>query len=115
MPDVCGKDKKHDAIVVVRPTSVYGPYDNFNWESSHVIPALIRKVVERHDPVEIWGDGTAIKDLVYIDDLVEGMFLAMEKLETFTPLNIGSGRQINTKEILDIILSLTIMKMPSSL
>jgi len=99
------KIKNPMPIVVIRPTSVYGPYDDFGWESSHVIPALIRKVAERHDPVEVWGDGTAIKDIVYIDDLTEGMFLAMEKMETFTPLNVGSGRQISIKEILDIVLS----------
>jgi len=98
------KIKQPMPIVVVRPTSVYGPHDDFGWESSHVIPALIRKVVERRDPVEVWGNGTAIKDLVYIDDLLEGIFLAMEKLETFTPLNIGSGLQISIKEILDYIL-----------
>lgn len=98
------KIKNPMPIVVVRPTSVYGPHDDFDWKSSHVIPALIRKAVERHNPIEVWGDGTAIKDLIYIDDLVEGMFLAMEKLETFTPLNIGSGLQISIKEILDSIL-----------
>ena len=55
-------------IVVVRPANIYGPYDDFEWETSHVLPALIRKVVERHDPIEVWGDGNDIKDFIYIDD-----------------------------------------------
>lgn len=98
------KIKKPMSIVVVRPTSVYGPHDDFKWESSHVIPALIRKVVERHDPIDVWGDGTSIKDLIYIDDLIEGMLLAMKKLNTFMPLNLGSGKQTSINEILQAIL-----------
>jgi len=91
-------------VVVVRPTSVYGPYDKFDWESSHVIPALIRKVVERHNPIEVWGDGTAVKDLIYIDDLVDGMLLAMEKINAFMPVNLGSGKQTSIKEIAETII-----------
>ena len=91
-------------IVVVRPANIYGPYDDFEWETSHVIPALIRKVVERHDPVEVWGDGNDIKDLIYIDDFIEGMLLAMEKIHTFDPINIGTGRQSTIKDALKAIL-----------
>jgi len=92
------------AVVVVRPGNVYGPYDDFAWATSHVLPALIRKVVERHDPVEVWGDGSDIKDFIYVDDLVEGMLLAMEKQDTFEPLNIASGQPAVIKNTLDLIL-----------
>ena len=92
-------------IVVVRPANIYGPYDDFEWETAHVIPALIRKVVERHDPVEVWGDGNDIKDLIYIDDFIEGMLLAMEKIHTFDPINIGTGRQSTIKDALKAILA----------
>jgi len=91
-------------VVVVRPTSVYGPHDCFDWESSHVIPALVRKIVERHDPVEIWGDGTAIKDCIFVDDLVKGMLLAMKKISTFMPVNLGSGKQTSIREITETII-----------
>ncbi|MEK7507153.1 MAG: NAD-dependent epimerase/dehydratase family protein [Patescibacteria group bacterium] len=98
------KIKNTMPVVVVRPTSVYGPHDDFNWESSHVIPALIRKVVERHDPVEVWGDGTAIKDLIFVEDMVDGILLAMEKINTFMPINLGSGKQTSIREIADSII-----------
>lgn len=91
--------------VVVRPANIYGPYDDFEWETSHVIPALIRKVVERHNPVEVWGDGSDIKDLIYIDDFIEGMLLVMEKIETFDPINIGTGTPCSVKQALQAILT----------
>ncbi|MFA4905594.1 MAG: NAD-dependent epimerase/dehydratase family protein [Candidatus Margulisiibacteriota bacterium] len=92
-------------IVVIRPANIFGPYDDFEWETSHVVPALIRKVVERHSPLEVWGDGTEIKDLIFIDDLVEGTLLAMEKIDTFAPINIGTGRPVSVKDVLDAILT----------
>ncbi len=90
--------------VVVRPANVYGPYDDFEWKSSHVIPALTRKVVERHNPIEVWGDGNDIKDLIYVEDFVEGMLLAMAKLEHFDPINIGTGKSVTIRQILQYIL-----------
>lgn len=90
--------------VVVRPANIYGPHDDFAWETSHVVPALIRKVVERHDPVEVWGDGTEIKDLIYIDDFIEGILLAMEKIETFDPVNIGTGVPVSIRDVLQAAL-----------
>ncbi|MDP3696599.1 MAG: NAD-dependent epimerase/dehydratase family protein [Candidatus Taylorbacteria bacterium] len=89
-------------VVVVRPTSAYGPHENL--ATSHVIPALIRKVVERHDPVEVWGDGTAIKDLIFIEDLIEGMLLAMKRVDKFMPINLGSGKQTSIREIIETII-----------
>lgn len=90
--------------VVVRPANIYGPCDDFEWETAHVIPALIRKVVERHKPIEVWGDGNDIKDFIYVDDLVEGDLLAIEKIENFDPVNIASGRPCTIKEVLKTIL-----------
>jgi len=90
--------------VVVRPANIYGPYDDFQWETSHVLPALIRKVVERHNPLEVWGDGSDIKDFIFIDDLVEGVLLAMEKIETFEPVNIATSVPCSIKEALDAML-----------
>ena len=97
------KIKRPMKTVVVRPANIYGPLDDFEWETSHVIPALIRKVVERHDPIEVWGDGNDIKDLIFIDDFIEGLMLAMEKLEGYDPVNIATGRECSIKQALDAI------------
>ena len=99
------KIKNPMKIVVVRPANIYGPYDDFEWETSHVIPALIRKVVERHKLIEVWGDGNDIKDFIYIGDLIEGVLLAMEKIETFNPVNIATGKSCTVKEVLNAILA----------
>ena len=98
------KIRKPMKTVVVRPANIFGPYDDFEWETSHVVPALIRKVVERHDPIEVWGDGSDIKDLIYIDDFVEGMLLAMERIDGFDPVNIATGRPCSIKQVLETIL-----------
>ncbi len=94
------KIKNPMATVVVRPANIYGPFDDFSWETSHVVPALIRKVVERHDPINVWGDGTDIKDLIYVEDFVEGAVLAIEKMTTFDPINIGTGIQVTINDVL---------------
>lgn len=91
-------------ITVVRPANLYGEHDNFDQETSHVIPALIRKVVERHKPIEVWGDGTDIKDFLYIQDFVDGILLAMEKLAWFDPINIAAGRSYTIREVLKTII-----------
>lgn len=92
-------------IVVVRPANVYGPYDDFSWETSHVVPALIRKVVERQNPLEVWGDGRDIKDLIYVDDLVLGMLLAIEKIDTYRPVNLGTGVPVSIRDVVRTILA----------
>ena len=91
-------------VIVVRPANIFGEYDDFEWETSHVIPALIRKVVERHNPLEVWGDGKDVKDLIYISDFIEGVMLAMEKLDTYDPINIGTGRPCSINDALRAML-----------
>ena len=90
--------------IIVRPGNLYGPYDKFDWEKSKVIPALIRRALEKHDPFVVWGDGMDIKDFLYIDDFVEGLILAMEKLEDFQPINIASGKPVTIQDVLSQIL-----------
>jgi GDP-L-fucose synthase len=90
--------------VVVRPANVYGENDDFEWATSHVIPALIRRVVERHDPIEVWGDGNDLKEFIYVGDAVEGLLRAMERLDTFQPINIAAGKPCTVREVLDILL-----------
>lgn len=91
--------KKPMKTVVIRPANMYGPLDNFDIETSHVVPALIRKVVEHRDPVEVWGDGKEIKDLIYVKDFVEGLLLALEKIETYDPINLGTGVQVTVTDV----------------
>lgn len=92
--------------LVLRPSNVYGPGDKFDFRTSHVTAALIRKVIERHDPIEVWGDGNDVRDLIYVDDFSEAALLAMEKLHRFTTLNIGLGKGYSVKQILQTILEL---------
>lgn len=92
--------------IVIRPANVYGPYDDFEWETSHVVPALVRKVVERHKPLEVWGDGGEIKDLMYVKDLIDALVTAVVKLEDFVQINIGSGEGVSIKRVLNTILEL---------
>lgn len=98
------KIKSPMQTVVVRPANIYGPDDDFEWETSHVLPALIRKAVERHHPIEVWGDGNDIKDFIFIDDFIEGMLSAMEKIETFEPINIATGVPCSVRQALEAIL-----------
>ncbi|MBI4620210.1 MAG: NAD-dependent epimerase/dehydratase family protein [Desulfobacterales bacterium] len=100
------KIKKPMTTIVVRPANIYGPYDDFEWETSHVLPALIRRVVERHDPIVVWGNGSDVKDFIYIDDVIEGMLLAMEEIDGYDFLNIASGKQYVLKDLLNIMISI---------
>ena len=98
------KLKNPMTTVVLRPSNIYGPYDDFDFATSHVMAAQIRKVIERHDPIEVWGTGNDVRDLIYIDDFIDAMILATEKIETYNPINIALGKGYSVKEILQIIL-----------
>ena len=98
------KLKNPMATVVLRPSNIYGPYDDFEFETSHVMAALIRRVVERHDPIEVWGTGDDIRDWIYIGDFIDAMMLAVEKIESYNPINIGLGKGYSIKQALQIIL-----------
>lgn len=97
--------------VYVLPGNVYGPYDNFNLRNSHVVPALVRKFVEainsNSKEVVIWGDGTPTRDFVYVDDIAEGIVLAMEKWDSSEPLNLSEGEEMTIKELVDTIKEVT--------
>jgi len=94
------------ATIVLRPTNIYGEYDDFEFETSHVLPALIRKVVERQNPIEVWGTGDDVRDLIYVGDFVDAMLLAMEKITNYDTFNIGLGQGYSVKEMLNIILEI---------
>lgn len=98
------KMSKKMPSVVLRPSNIYGPYDKFDPERSHVLPALIRKVVERQDPIEVWGDGKDERDLIYVDDMIDAMILGMERIDTYDPINVGFGETYTVNEMLQTIL-----------
>lgn len=99
------KLKNPMTTVVLRPTNIYGDNDDFDFATSHVFAAQIRKVVERHDPIEIWGDGEDVRDVIYVDDFVDAMLLAIEQITSYNPLNIGYGKGFTVKELLLLMLA----------
>ena len=94
-------------IVPLIPVNLYGPGDNFDPKSSHVLPALIKKVAEAKKTnatsVEVWGTGTPTREFLYVDDAAEGIVLAMEEYDKPEPVNLGSGVEISIKDLIAII------------
>ena len=90
---------------IIRPANVYGPYDDFRPETGQVISALISRMARGENPVKVWGNGSAIRDFVFVDDVVEGMLLVLEKALPCVPINIGSGKEITIKKLAQIIAS----------
>ncbi len=94
-------------FVSAMPTNLYGPRDNFDPESSHVIPALIRRFhqakVEEVERVELWGSGTATRDFLFVDDLAEACLLLMEAFEGPGHINVGSGRECSISELAHLV------------
>ncbi|MDD5633652.1 MAG: NAD-dependent epimerase/dehydratase family protein [Candidatus Omnitrophica bacterium] len=91
-------------VVIVRPTAVYGRHDNFNPKTSHVIPALIRRAVEKENPFVVWGTGDEVRDFLHIKDLARACLLMLEKCPDCDPVNIGYGKVVTVKEIVNAIL-----------
>jgi GDP-L-fucose synthase len=93
--------------IFLLPVNLYGPGDNFDPASSHVIPALIKKCVDAilggNDEIVVWGDGSATREFLYVDDAVEGIMLAAEKYNQSDPVNLGSSFEISIKDLVEII------------
>lgn len=96
-------DKYGMQIAIVRPVPFYGPHDNFDFETCHVIPALIRKAVEKQTPFEVWGTGKEIRDFLHVEDVARGCLLALERSPECEALNLGSGRSVSVKELAQLI------------
>ncbi len=99
-----------DAVYLL-PVNLYGPRDNFDLESSHVIPALIRKCLEAKqrgdDSIEVWGTGRPTREFLYVEDAAEGILLAAERYDGDEPVNLGSGMEISIRELVQLIARLT--------
>jgi len=95
----------------VLPVNLYGPYDNFDLHTSHVIPALIRKCVAARDSnaasMVCWGTGAVSREFLYVDDAAEGIVLATERLDDPLPVNLGTGMEITIKDLVELIAKLT--------
>ncbi|MFM2294622.1 MAG: hypothetical protein RLZZ350_1035 [Verrucomicrobiota bacterium] len=91
------------SVAVLRPSSIYGPGDDFDLATAHVVPALVRKVVERWSPLEVWGTGNEERDLVFVDDVVDALLLAAEKVEGHAAYNIGAGASHTIREVIETL------------
>jgi len=93
------------------PVNLYGPRDNFNPESSHVIPALIKKCLDairnNNDEIIVWGTGKPTREFLYVEDCAEGILLAAEKYSKSEPVNLGTGVEISIKDLVELIVRLT--------
>lgn len=98
-------------IIYLLPANLYGPRDNFNPETSHVIPALIRKCIEAkragRPEVACWGTGAPSREFLYVDDAAEAIRLALERYDQPEPVNVGTGREVTIKELAGLIATLT--------
>jgi GDP-L-fucose synthase len=97
--------------IFLLPVNLYGPRDNFDLSTSHVIPALIRKCAEAIDEgqpsISVWGSGRATREFLYVDDCAEGILLATERYDKSDPVNIGSGTEISIRALAELIAQLT--------
>jgi GDP-L-fucose synthase len=97
--------------IYLLPVNLYGPRDNFNLETSHVIPALIRKCLEAQekgsDKVVLWGDGSPTREFLYVEDAAEGILMATCRYNGSEPVNLGSGKEIRIKDLANLIADLT--------
>jgi GDP-L-fucose synthase len=97
--------------IFLLPVNLYGPRDNFNLQTSHVIPALIRKALEARDrgdvELQVWGDGSPTREFLYVEDAAAGIVAAAEKYNGPEPVNLGSGYEISIKDLAELIVRLT--------
>lgn len=97
--------------IFLLPVNLYGPRDNFNLRTSHVIPALIRKAIDAHESgaieLPVWGDGSPTREFLYVEDAADGIVTAAEKYNGDLPVNLGSGYEISIKDLSEMIVRLT--------
>ena len=92
--------------IFLLPTNLYGPRDNFDLETSHVIPALIRKMIESPDEIVLWGDGSPSREYLFVGDCVDGFLLAAERYDGAEPVNLGTGVETTIRETAELVAEL---------
>lgn len=95
-----------DAISIIRPANVYGPYDNFDTKNAMVIPSLIKKVLKTKSKLDVWGDGSPTRDFIFSEDVARAMIHAVYKKINY-PINVGSGKGITIKKLVNSIVNAT--------
>ncbi len=93
--------------IFLLPTNLYGPRDRFHATKAHVIPDLIRKMLDSRDEVVLWGDGSPTREFLYVDDCVEGLVLAADRYDGADPVNLGAGKEISIRELADLVADVT--------
>tara|TARA_Y100000034_G_scaffold43866_1_gene53673 strand:- start:1215 stop:2162 length:948 start_codon:yes stop_codon:yes gene_type:complete len=94
-------------IGIARGTAIFGPHDNFDLSTCHVVPALIKRVLRDENPFVVWGSPDVVRDFLYVKDVVNGSLLILEKGESMRPYNLGYGSTVTIGDIVDIILKVT--------
>lgn len=94
-------------VLIIRPSNIFGPYSSFDLEYSHVLPALIRKFVEKQDPIEVWGNPNVLRDFIYVDDFTRISLDLFNRLSGFGVFNVASGKQYSIREVVDTIKTAT--------
>ncbi|WP_075836710.1 GDP-L-fucose synthase family protein [Deinococcus marmoris] len=96
-----------DDFISAMPTNLYGPGDNFDLQGSHVLPALMRKIVEAREAnapqVEVWGSGTPLREFLYVDDLADACLFLMQNVSESGPINVGTGKDLAIRELAELI------------
>ncbi len=93
--------------IYLLPANLYGPRDNFDLDTSHVIPALIRKMTSRAPEVKLWGDGSPTREFLYVDDCAEALLLAADRYDGSAPVNLGTGIETSIRQLAETIADLT--------
>ena len=101
--DAYEKENGTNKISIIKPVNIYGKFDNFNLETSTLIPSLIRKVAEAKDSVEIWGDGSAARDIIHARDVARSAIFAVKNQIT-EPLNVGNGKTYTIKNVIQTLI-----------
>jgi GDP-L-fucose synthase len=93
--------------IFLLPTNLYGPRDSIHATNAHVIPDLIRKMIDSPDEVVLWGDGSPTREFLYVDDCVEGLVLAANRYDGPDPVNLGAGKEISIRDLAEVVASVT--------
>lgn len=94
-------------VGIVRPYNCYGPRDHFDPATSHVIPALIKRVFDGENPVKVWGSGNQTRAFLYVEDMAEGMIASIEKYPVPDPINLGTDDEISIKDVIQKIITIS--------
>lgn len=110
MAETLGKYYTHEfsmKIGIVRPYNAYGPRDHFDPNSSHVIPALIKRVMEGENPVTVWGSGKQTRAFLYVEDFADGIIAAIEKYPVPDPVNLGTDEEVTISDLVNLIIRIS--------